>query len=237
MAELARHGDKNQTRTNPTFRTETSIPVPKHCDLLSISTLKAGTTFHRVHLSKYDATELNPGKAGNARFSPIKDKHGHAIATIYAGTTLQCALMETVFHDVPYTPGLKTLDKNKLTNHVHSKIKLSRSLKLINLGSVALRRLGIARHQLIDTEKELYPETRAWASAIHGLCKQAQGLTWTSRQDDSAHAIMLFGDRLTDRAFESVDESRNILKDGVTYAKVLSLATRIGVDLVTTTQP
>ena len=52
--------------------------------------------------------------------------------------------METVFHDVPYVPGLKTVDKQKLANQVHSELKLTRPLKLINLGSVALRRIGCA---------------------------------------------------------------------------------------------
>lgn len=34
--------------------------------------------------------------------------------TLYGGTTVEYAAMETVFHDVPYAPGLKTYEKSKL---------------------------------------------------------------------------------------------------------------------------
>ncbi|WP_434575633.1 RES domain-containing protein [Pseudomonas sp. Z3-6] len=59
---------------------------------------------------------------------------------------------------------------------------------------------GITRKQLIDTEKEHYPATRKWAEAIHRQCPDAQGLSWISRQDDSARAIVLFGDRIPEGA-------------------------------------
>ena len=52
------------------------------------------------------------------------------------------------------------------------------------------------RPGMIDTEKDRYPATRAWAAALHAQCPDIQGLCWTSRQDDSAQAVMLFGDRI-----------------------------------------
>ena len=144
MGDTSRCTDARDAQSNTTRKVENKIPVPMKGDLLSISTFRTGITLHRVHLGKYGATELNPGRTGNARFSPIKDDNGQPIPILYAGTTMQCALMETVFHDVPYVPGLKTVDKQKLANQVHSKLKLTRPLKLINLGSVALRRIGCA---------------------------------------------------------------------------------------------
>ncbi len=237
MADASRCTDAHDVQSSNARRLANKISVPLKADLLSISTFRTGLTLHRVHLGKYSATELNPGRTGNARFSPIQDDKGHPIPTLYAGTTMQCALMETVFHDVPYVPGLKTLDKQKLANQVHSKLRLTRPLKLVNLGSVALRRIGVTRRELIDTEKDRYPETRAWARAVHGLCKYAQGLAWTSRQDDSARAVMLFGDRLTGPTLEQIDDPRNLLEHESTYAKVLTVAMRLGVDLITTASP
>ncbi|MBE2321381.1 RES family NAD+ phosphorylase, partial [Solirubrobacter sp. CPCC 204708] len=161
-----------------------------------------GTVLHRVHQSQYQADQFNPGVRGNARFSPIQDDQGQAIPTLYAGTTLPCALMETVFHDVPHTPGFKSFDKAKLAGQVHSTVRVEADLQLIDLSSVALRKLGVTRKQLIDTEKDQYSATRKWAVALHRQCPQAQGLSWVSRQDDSARAVVLFGDRIAEGALQ-----------------------------------
>lgn len=225
----------NQTLPAPTTSTtpgiKTNIRVPKHSSELTMMTLSSGTILHRVHLRKYSATTLNPGTIGNARFSPITNKNGHPIPTIYAGSSMDCALMETVFHDVPHSPGFNSFDEQKLANHVHSKLKLKRTVSLIDLSSLALRRLGLKRNQLIDTEKDVYPATRAWACAVHRICEYAQGLFWVSRQDDTARAMMLFGDRLSKQTLEQVDFSHSLLGDYGTYAKVFDLAERISLTL------
>ena len=63
----------------------------------------SGRTMHRVHDAAYAANLFNPSPTGNARFSPIRDEAGAVIPTLYAATTPRGALMETIFHDVPYT--------------------------------------------------------------------------------------------------------------------------------------
>src|SRR3546814_15102893 len=118
--------------------------------------------------------------------------------------------METVFHDVPHTAGFKSYDKAKLAGQVHSTIQLAAPLQLVNLASVPLRKLGVTRKQLIDTEKNQYSATRLWAEAIHRQCPQAQGLSWVSRQDDSARAVMLFGDRISDGTLQMQGSSRRL---------------------------
>lgn len=204
---------------------------PEHLHV-TLTTLAAGELLHRVHLHRYAADAFNPGRQGNARFSPIVDAQGTPVPTLYAGTSLACALMETVFHDVPHLPGFKSFDKHKLTGQRHSLIKVAQTLQLIDLGSVALRKLGIPRKQLIDTEKDQYPATRAWAQALHRQCPQAQGLCWVSRQDDSARAFLFFGDRLHAGALQKHGDSRGLLEDTGTYDAVLDLAERIGVSVV-----
>ena len=94
--------------------------------------------------------------------------------------------METVFHDVPFAAGLKTFDKQKLIDQVYSQVTPRRDLNLVDLSTTALRKLGIRRNELIDTEKDKYPGTRKWAEAIHAACSDAEGLRWVSRQDDAA---------------------------------------------------
>ena len=72
--------------------------------------LPVDSILHRVHLEDYGATAFNPGVHGNARFSPICNAEGQPIPTLYAGASLACALMETVFHDVPHVPGFQSVN-------------------------------------------------------------------------------------------------------------------------------
>ena len=191
-----------------------------------------GREIHRIHLDVYGGCQFNPGNAGNARFSPIRNGAGDSIPTLYGGTTFDCAAMETVFHDVPIAPGLKTFDKAKLANQVYSTIAPSRGLTLADLSSTALMNLGLSRTDLIDTEKDRYPGTRKWAEAIHAACPFVEGLCWVSRQDDRAFAVVLFGDRVSATDLTQAGASRDILAEIPVYSLLLELAQHIGVDVV-----
>lgn len=194
-------------------------------------TLSSKQVLHRVHPDQYKADEFNPGIKGNARFSPIRDAKGAPIPTIYAAATFDAAAMESVFHDVSHASGFKHYDKRKLEGQLHSEVKVKRDLKLTDLSSVALRKLGVQRKQLIDTEKDQYPNTRQWAEAIHAQHPDIQGLCWISRQDDSARAVVLFGDRIPKGTLQQVGDSRSLVQDDHAYAELLDLAERIGVDI------
>jgi hypothetical protein len=142
--------------------------------------------------------------------------------------------METVFHDVPYKAGFKPLSLTRLHEHVISTIILKRDLLLVDLGTDALHKLGIQRNQLIDTTKAHYPRTRRWAEVLHSQFPKAQGLRWTSRQEDHAQAVILFGDRLKSSVLTAMLDSSPLLDyDGHPIRPVLDLATRLGVTLVT----
>jgi len=140
--------------------------------------------------------------------------------------------MESVFHDVPFAPGFKSFDKRKLVGQIHSVLLPATDLVLADLSNVALRKLGVPRAKLIDTEKDCYPETRKWAEAIHARAANIQGLCWTSRQDDRALAIMLFGDRIANTTLMPHGSSRELLNDASAYVELLVLADRIGVSIV-----
>ena len=156
---------------------------------------------------------------------------GVVIPTIYAGTTLDCALMETVFHDVPFEAGPKIWSKaSHVADKVYSQLTLSRDLALIDLSAIALHKLGISRKDLIECDGSEYPETRAWALALHDQHPDAEGLTWTSRQADPERAIVLFEDRLTGPALVTTGASNPLLlPDGSAIIEVLTLAQRLGV--------
>jgi hypothetical protein len=209
----------------------TATPAPPATLHVTPWTLASKQVLHRVHSDRYQADEFNPGKKGNARFSPICDANDKPIPTIYAAATFNAAAMESVFHDVSHAPGYKNYAKDKLEGHMHSEVQTKRDLKLADLSSVALRKLGVQRKQLIDTEKDQYPNTRQWAEAIHARHPEIQGLSWISRQDDTARAVVLFGDRVPKGTLQQVGGSRNLLKDDQAYAELLDLAERIGVDV------
>ncbi|WP_292156262.1 RES domain-containing protein [Mesorhizobium sp.] len=95
-----------------------------------------------------------------------------------------------------------------------------------------MRKFGIKRHQLFDTEKDRYPEARAWAAAIHAQCLDVQGLCWVSRQDDGGRALILFGDRVADKLLNQAIDSRDITADLDVYSDLLVLADRIGLKIV-----
>lgn len=211
---------------------KTSSVPPLDMRHMTITRLPAKTTLHRIHQDIYDAAQFNPSTKGNTRFSPITTSAGTPIPTLYAGESFDCAAMETIFHDIPYAPGLKTIEKSKLKQQVHSELMTTVELALVDLRTMALRKLGVERKAIIDTEKDQYPHTRFVAAQIHSQRADAQGLLWTSRQDDSAKAVMLFGDRISDGVLEQVGVSHDLIKTQATYEDVLKLASRIGVDIV-----
>jgi hypothetical protein len=206
-------------------------PSPTAALDVTIVNWKKDEPIHRVHLDLYKGNQFNPGK-GNARFSPIKDAKGNSIPTLYGGNTFDCAAMESVFHDVPFAPGTKIYDKHKLDGQNYSVLASTADLSLADLSSKALRRLGIKRNELIDTEKDRYPDTRLWAEAIHTQYPDVQGLSWVSRQDDQSRAIVLFGDRIDPALLVQKNATRSLMGDASLYNKLLDLASQIGVDIV-----
>ncbi|WP_418648288.1 RES family NAD+ phosphorylase [Thauera butanivorans] len=220
-----------QTRPPPAATDDHLTPKPPATLHVTSVTLARGQALHRVHSNEYNGDQFNPGLKGNARFSPIRKAKGDLIPTLYAAATFEAALMESVFHDIPHTPGFKQFDKRKLQGQMHSEVQATQDLKLADLSSKPLRKLGVTRKQLIDTEKDQYPKTREWAQAIHAQHPDVQGLYWTSRQDDSARAVMLFGDRVPKGVLKQVGDSRSLLGEQA-YGEVLDLAEVIGVDIV-----
>jgi hypothetical protein len=194
----------------------------------------AGQILHRVHRSVYRPDQFNPASIGSARFSPLIAADDSAIPTLYAGTTIDCALIETVFHDIPYDEGLKTLSKAAyLAGMVRSSLRLPGNLRLIDLSSIALRKLGITRSKLIDTDGSQYEHSRNWALTLYEQNEDAQGLIWAPRQDDQARALVLFESRFRTAPFViKLDSEPLVLSDHSPCFEVILLARRLGVDLV-----
>jgi RES domain len=205
-------------------------PAPRAGSLdAKLITWGAGEVMYRVHDAAYAVDAVNPSPLGNARFSPIRDSDGSVIPTLYAATTPQGALMETVFHDVPYKPGFKRVSIARLAGKLSSTVVFLSDFQLIDLGKIGLRRLGVHPHDLIDTTKAYYPETRKWAESLYAAYPQAQGLIWPSRQDDRARAVVLFGTRVGASELRPAGIFIPLMENGVVHEVAKALATDLKV--------
>lgn len=205
--------------------TRPSPPLPHPPKLIPLGT----GTFWRVHPKKYRANEFNKSAGGDARFSPIHQSNGQVIPVLYAASSLSGALMETVLHDVPTPPNEYILDLDALRdqNLVVSSFRPKQRLKVVDLSTKGLKRLGLERTDLVDTSVTEYSRTRQWAEWLHANCA-GSGLLWTSRQDDTARATVLFGDRTSESAL-SVTLDRQPLSEDIYLDALLQLAEHIGI--------
>jgi hypothetical protein len=198
----------------------------------TLVTWKRGREMHRVHDVAYLGNQFNPSSSGNARFSPIYDPSGLILPTLYAGTTLDCALMETIFHDLPFKKGFKPVSKQKVVDKVHTILLPRVDLRLVDLSTIALHKLGIDRLHLIDTTKAHYPRTRSWAEALYAQISNAHGLSWTSRQHDHEQAVVLFGSRIKSSDLAVSGPSSPLMEESDVTLSVIELATKLGATLV-----
>lgn len=185
----------------------------------------------RVYAQVHGPAGFNGTNRGNARFSPIENA-GAIIPTMYLATSVQAALMETVLHDAPVPSAgfILTLEPAKDPRRI-SRLQSTAPLQLADLSTVGLRRLGISRSDVVDSDKTHYPVTRQLATWIYANCPDVQGLAWTSRQDDSAQAIVLFEPRLAGGTLAVLDQDAEFFS-GPHHAALIDLVARLGASLM-----
>jgi hypothetical protein len=93
----------------------------------------------------------------------------------------------------------------------------------VDLSTVGLRRLGLRRNQLIDTETTQYAVTRRWAETLYAQYPDIHGLQWVSRQDDRALAIVLFEPRIAAGTLQQLGTSASLYDDRPTYTPGIPL--------------
>jgi hypothetical protein len=121
---------------------------------------------------------------------------GTPIPTLYAATTVAGALSESVFHDVPYRGRGKRILAARLNGLALSTLIVTEPIRLALVAGLGLRRLGVRRRDLIEGGPGSCAQTAAWALALYNCPVAPSGLLWVSRQDDTANALLLFGDRV-----------------------------------------
>jgi RES domain len=171
--------------------------LPEDLDPL-LTTWDAGERFRRCYDLNWGARDFYAGDDSHrGRFHPFVP-HGGAepLPVLYGADNFDGAVFETVFHDVPIR-GIKRVPHARLLRRAVVALIPGRTLTLVDLTSDGLRRLGLARGELIDSDARSYPDTAAWARALHAHSRDIDGLLWVSRQRDTSRALVLFGDRVT----------------------------------------
>jgi hypothetical protein len=173
----------------------TAVPPPPSGLSCNVLHLKAGTPLHRIHARSRRAYEFNPG-FGHSRFAPFTDAAGAKVPTMYAATSFGCAAYESVFHDIDPFASFKSVPMSRVEELAGSVIEFDRDLKLARLFEPDLNKWGLSRRSLIDTPPSTYPQTQAWAAAIHEANPSLDGMIWTSRRFDEEKCLVLFGTRV-----------------------------------------
>lgn len=199
-------------------------PVPP-LDAL-IEPWPAGQEIHVIHDTAWAPESFNPGvdAAGRlrspTRFAPIRDARGTVVPYLYGGSSLECAIFETVFHHVPIDAEDKFVDLDGFAQ---------RELRLVNLTTDGLHRLRVPKGELIASAPIDYPATARWAQALHHQYPDIDGLVWMSRQRDRDQALVLFGDR-AGTALAGTRLGGPLRANDRLRQTVLALALRVGID-------
>ena len=190
---------------------------------------------HVIHDVAFDPESFNPGvDAAGAlrnptRFAPIRDRKGRVVPYLYGGSSLDCAIFETVFHNVPIDAADKFVDLDDFANRAHGCLTPRRGLRLANLTTDGLHRLKLPKAELIASAPLDYLDTARWAEAIHHQYPDVDGLFWMSRQRDRDQALMLFGDRVG-KALAGTRMGPALQSNDVLRQAILALALRVGID-------
>jgi len=201
----------------------------------AFDTWPAGQIIHVIFDTAFAPESFNPGvdAAGQlrrpTRFAPIRDAAGRVVPYLYGGATLDCAIFETVFHDIPIDAPDKFVDLDGFARRGHGQITPGRDLKLVDLTSDGLHRLKVPKSELIASPAGAYPQTARWAQALHRQCLDADGLLWMSRQRDRDLALLLFGDRVAG-ALRGARMGGPLEKNPILREAVMKAALRAGIE-------
>ena len=174
-----------------------SRPIaPRPADLSPhIEVLKAGATLVRVYQRRLGPLGFNRGNTV-ARFRPIRNAAGGVVPTAYGALDYETAIAEAVLRGVSALrrgSPRRRLFRLEVDGLEMARLRTARPLRLVRLHGLGLTRLNLLREHVIDCPESEYDYTAAWAQALYGHRSRPHGLVWTSRQNDTSRALILWG--------------------------------------------
>jgi hypothetical protein len=201
---------------------------PTNFPAINRTRLPSATDLHRIHNCSFAGNSFNPCQGRPSRFAPLRRSDGRCIPTMYAATNLECAVHETVFHEIQHDAKTKSIGYYEIENLDYSIIQPRRDLVLASLFEPDLNRWKLTRRQLIDTFAADYEATAKWAIALHENFSDIDGLVWTSRRCDPERAFLLFGDRLPVDLIHPVQRAR-IVETNALLLQIRTFADRANI--------
>jgi hypothetical protein len=185
--------------------------------------------WERVHSADYPALSFNPCEKSNARFSPFSDDQGLIVPSLYAGSSIKAALMETVFHETPVPSSGSLLVERNIAERKWARTTFTNTeaLRLVDLTTVGLQRIGLTRPQVIDTTSAKYRSTQSFARYLHAQFPDAHGIRWVSRLYDEGTCIVLYKDRIKSGMLVQLSPTTGVL-EGATLTHLLDLVDHLG---------
>lgn len=203
------------------------VPDPPE-DLIkraNISSWPSRKRLFRCHDSSLSGDIFNPRFGRGGRFHWFEDVDGNQVPILYAASTYEGAIAETILRNVPLQ-GRRTLYRKDYQGRVICQLSLdsTATLALVQLHDPGLLRLGIRPKNLTETNSYHYARTANWARAVHHQLRHAQGLVWMSGRFNTAYAIVLFGDRVDQGTLRIVPQSPEAVDSGAGLERLVDLA-------------
>ena len=179
------------------------VPRASELDPL-IETISPGTQLLRIYPRSRGPLGFNSTLTA-ARFRPVIDDRGTPIPTAFLATDVETAIAEGVLRGVSRLSegaSRRRLYRMELDELELITLRVRRRLRVVRMHGPGLIRLGLLREHVIDTPESDYAYTARWAKALHGASARPHGLCWTSRQNDSGRALMLWQTRVPPDALE-----------------------------------
>lgn len=174
-----------------------------------IGTVPRGTLLYRVYNKSYSIDSFNSSLThryyGGGRFDGTADD---PYSYLYFGMSREVAVSETFLRDLPLDQeGPRLLPVTRTRNRALMAFQTTRDLRLLNLKTGA--GLGaVSQDSWLTTCPPLqYSQTRHWAHWIRSLAPDVEGFMWHSLREPGEVAIVLFGDRILDRALMHEDNT------------------------------
>jgi len=167
---------------------------------------KAGTEFWHVHGAALSPTSFNPLATG--RFSARAADPPRAM--LYAGTTSDCALWETVLRDiVPSAEPPHGISLPPLGDSLIALLRLKTDVSILDLGRLGVRWIAGADVKLRDritmlTTVPKYTATHKEAVRLLTVLPRSAGFLWPSKQTGEDGAYVFFDPPVCAADFETI---------------------------------
>ena len=139
-----RHGSLQSRRMDDEGPDAPIQSPPARLEEPNISVLASGTVVHRVHAPGFAGNDFNPCRGGPSRFAPIQNADGECVPSLYAATSTQAAIFETLFRDIPLEARRKTIPRSSVEARQHTVLQLRRDLRLASLRAPSLLKWQVA---------------------------------------------------------------------------------------------